>query len=103
MATYATSNSMGVVNFASGVITGAGATAEVDLGFKPRHIKVVDSTNVIVWEKLEGMAAADSVKTVTAGTTTIDTGSAITINTDGFTLSATAAASSAALAWVAYA
>jgi hypothetical protein len=52
------------------------------------------------------MAAANSVKTVTAGTTTIDTGSAILINTGALTtgtitISATAAGTSKAISYVA--
>jgi hypothetical protein len=44
------------------------------------------------------MAAANSIKQVTAGTTTLDTGSAIVINSDGtLTLSATLAASAKAI------
>jgi hypothetical protein len=97
----ATSESAGVVNFSSGSITSDNTAATVTLGFTPRWVKVVNSTDVIVWEKLEGMAAANSVKTVTAGTTTIDTGSAILLATGGFTISATAAGNAKALSWVA--
>jgi hypothetical protein len=47
------------------------------------------------------MVAANCIKTVTAGTTTVDTGSAIVINTDGtVTLSATLAASGKALKFI---
>lgn len=98
----ATSQAAGVLNFASGSFTSDNTAAVVSVGFKPRWIKVVNTTDVIVWEKIEGMAAANSVKTVTAGTTTVDTGSAILINTDGtFTISSTAAGNSKAISWVA--
>lgn len=98
----ATSQAMGLPNFASGSFTSDNTATVVNLGFKPRWVKVVNTTDVIVWEKIEGMAAANSVKTVTAGTTTIDTGSAILINTDGtITLSATAVGSAKAISWVA--
>jgi hypothetical protein len=105
MATVAaTSQAMGVDNFASGSFTSDNTATIVNVGFKPRWVKVVNTTDVIVWEKIEGMAAANSVKTVTAGTTTIDTGSAIVINTDGtFTLSATAVGNAKAISWVAMA
>lgn len=97
-----TSRSAGVVNFASGSFTSDNTATTVTLGFTPRWIKVVNSTDTIVWEKIEGMAAANSVKTVTAGTTTIDTGSAILINTDGtITLSSTAVGNAKAISWVA--
>lgn len=103
MATVAaTSQDMGISNFASGSFTSDNSATVVNLGFKARWVKVVNSTDVIVWEKIEGMAAANSVKTVTAGTTTIDTGSAIVINSDGtITLSATAVGNSKAISWVA--
>lgn len=101
-----TSRAAGVVNSVSGTIvsTGTAAAATISLGFVPRWVKVVDSTGVIVWEKIEGMAAADSVKTITAGTTTIDTGSAILINADGsITLSSTLCGNNKSIAWVAIA
>lgn len=102
MNTSATSQSASISNFASGSFTSDGTAAVVTLGFKPRWVKVVNTTDVIVWEKIEGMAAANAVKTVTAGTTTIDTGSAILINTDGtITISATAAGTAKAISWVA--
>lgn len=103
MATVAaTSQAMSIADFASGSFTSDNTATIVTLGFKPRWVKVVNSTDVIVWEKIEGMAAANSVKTVTAGTTTVDTGSAILINTDGtITLSATAVGSAKAISWVA--
>lgn len=97
----ATSQDMGVSNCASGSFTSDNTPTTVTLGFKPRWIKVVNSTDVIVWEKIEGMAAANSVKTVTAGTTTVDTGSAITIADNGFVLSQTAVGNSKAISWVA--
>lgn len=103
MATVAASSqAMGLTNFASGSFTSDNTATVVTLGFKPRWVKVVNTTDVIVWEKIEGMAAVNSVKTVTAGTTTIDTGSAILINADGtITLSATAVGNSKAISWVA--
>lgn len=97
-----TSHSAGIVNFASGSFISDNSVTVVTLGFTPRWIKVVNSTDVIVWEKIEGMAAAASVKTVTAGTTTIDTGGAITINTDGtISLSAATVGTAKAISWVA--
>ena len=100
----ATSNSSGIVNFASGSFTSDNTDTTVTLGFVPRWVKVVNSTDTIVWEKIEGMAAVDSIKTVTAGTTTIDTGSAIIINDDGtVTLEAATVGDAKAISWVALA
>lgn len=98
----AVSQDGGVSNFASGSFTSDNTATVVKLGFKARWVKVINSTDVIVWEKIEGMAAANSIKVVTAGTTTVDTGSAILINDDGtITISATAVGNSKAISWVA--
>ena len=103
MATFgATSQARGIANFASGSFTSDNTITTLTIGFVPRWIKVVNSTDVIVWDKIEGMAAANSVKTVTAGTTTVDTGGAITINSDGtVTLAAATVGASKAISWVA--
>lgn len=98
----AASQDGGISNFASGSFTSDNTATVVKLGFKARWVKVVNSTDVILWEKIEGMAAANSIKVVTAGTTTVDTGSAILINDDGtITISATAVGNSKAISWVA--
>ena len=95
--------SAGVVNIATGTDTSDNTAAVVTLGFRPRYVKVINQTDVIIWEKIDGMAAANAIKVVTAGTTTLDTGSAIVIDDNGFTISAGAAGNAKALAWVAYA
>lgn len=103
MATFgATSQAAGVVNFASGSFTSDNTITVVNLGFRPRHVKVVNATDVIVMEKIEGMAANATVNTVTAGTTTINTSSLITLNAADFTLSTTAVGNAKAISWVAY-
>lgn len=97
-----TSRADGIINSASGSLTGDATATTITLGFNPLQVFVVNSTDTITWNKIAGMAAANSVKTVAAGTTTIDTGSAILINGDGtITLSATLAASAKAIAWIA--
>jgi len=97
------SRSAGVVNHASGTFTGDATSTTLTLGFVPRYVRVFNETDVILWEKFEGQAAANVVKQVTAGTTTKDTGSAIVINTDGtVTLSATLAASAKVCYWSAW-
>lgn len=94
-------SSAGRANNAQGTFTSDNTAVAVKLGFKPRAVKIINETDVIVWEKLGTMGATKSVKTVTAGTTTIDTGSAIVIDDYGFTISATAAGNSKVLHWVA--
>lgn len=98
----ATSQANGISNFASGSFTSDNTDTVVTIGFVPRWVKVVNTTDTIIWEKIEGMAAANSIKTVTAGTTTIDTGSAIVINSDGtMTLEQATVGASKAISWVA--
>jgi hypothetical protein len=91
----------GVVNAVSGSLTGDAAANTINCGFIPLHVIVINETDAIRWEKIDPMVAANTLKTVTAGTTTVDTGSAIVINTDGtVTLSATLAASGKALKFI---
>lgn len=98
----ATTKAASITEFSSGSFTSDNTTTTVTLGFKPRWVKIVNTTDVIVWEKIEGMAAANCIKTVTAGTTTIDTGSHVLINSDGtLTLSTTAVGNAKAISWVA--
>lgn len=92
----------GIVNSATGSFTGAGAAVTLTLGFVPSQVVVFNETDVIRWEKLYDMAAANTIKVVAAGTMTKDTGSAIVINTDGtVTLSATLAANAKDCKWTA--
>lgn len=98
----ATSQNMSVSNFATGTFTGDGTAIEVLCGFKPRHVKVVNVTDVEVWDKFESMTDAQSIKTVTAGTTTIDTASAIVLTERGFTLLAAEFGSADVVHWAAW-
>jgi hypothetical protein len=92
----------GIVNVASGSFTSDGSAQTVTLGFVPLHVLVVNETDVILWEKFDPMVAANCIKVVTAGTTTVDTGSAIVINSDGtLTLSATLVGTSKAIKFIA--
>jgi hypothetical protein len=66
------------------------------------YFQLINKTDVIIWEKINGMLATESIKVVTAGTTTLDTGSAIVFNADGtVTISATAAGTAKSLVWIA--
>lgn len=102
MAESATTQSMGIVNMATGGFTGAGAIVEVNLGFTPRVVEIFNATDAMQWKKTHNMPANTSIKTVTAGTQTADTTTAITIDTDGFSVSAALAASAKVITWVAY-
>lgn len=79
--TPAMSQSAGVVNFANGNYTGDGSgSIEVFLGFTPRFVKIYDVTDATTWEWCEGMPATDTIKTVTAGTMTVDTNTVVAAN-----------------------
>ncbi len=90
----------GVINSAYGKFSGAGEAAIITLGFVPNYVKVINETDAIVWEVINGMTATKVAKTAAA--VTIETNSDIVINTDGtVTLSSTLAANAKVLAWYA--
>lgn len=92
----------GIVRGSTGVITSDNTAITLNLGFVPSYFQLINKTDVIIWEKINGMLATETIKVVTAGTTTLDTGSAIVFNTDGtVTISATAAGNAKALVWIA--
>lgn len=93
----------GVVRFSTGYIDPtANADVAVSLGFRPRHIVVINEDLVVRWEKLERMADAACLKTVTGGDMTYDTNSAVVINDKGFTISAAAAGDGDNVMWAAW-
>lgn len=97
----ATRDAQGIARGAVGTHTGDGTLLTVTLGFKPMHVVLVNLTDAIRYEKIDGMAATDTVETVTAGTTTIDTGSAIVLTDTGFTVAAAHNISAKNFAWFA--
>lgn len=100
----ATSQSRGIANVASGSFTSDNTAVTVTLGFVPRYVKVFNATDVITWEKTEGMAAAAAIRqdTTDGNTMTNNTSSNILINDDGtITISATAAGNAKAISWIA--
>jgi hypothetical protein len=97
-----TRKSEGISRCTDGTITSDGTAVTLNLGFIPTFFQLINKTDVIIWEKLRGMGATEAIKVVTAGTTTLDTGSAIVFNSDGtVTISAAAAGTAKALVWVA--
>lgn len=82
--------------------TGDGSAKTVTLGYKPSHVIVWNATDAVRWEKVLTQADADAIKTVTGGTTTNDTGSAIVLSSTGFTFSATANVNAKAFHMVAF-
>ena len=82
--------SAGVVNSVTGSFTSDNAAQTLTLGFKPNFIKIINETDTIVWEAFSVSTATKTLKIAGTPAVTIDTGSAIVINSDGtVTLSAT--------------
>ena len=84
LTTNTQTNAMGVVNHAVGqVVTDAGAAADTTFtcGFQPRVIRWINQTDRITLEWYEGMAQNSAIRTVAAGTRTLDVSSGITVGT----------------------
>lgn len=91
----------GVARFASGNFTSDGTAAYLSLGFRPRYIMVFNKTTATKLEKIDGIAAASTIQTVTAGTLTLASGSLLVIDDSGCTIADAALAASDTVAWVA--
>ena len=86
----------------SGYFTGVGNVVDIPVGTQVAAVTIVDITDNIRWDWYRGLPATNTVKTVAAGTRTIDTTSAISVSTDfagnsTITLSAALAASGSLL------
>ena len=66
--------------------TGTVAARKFTTGFKPRYVKIVNVTDRIQEEWLEGMDAASGLLQIANGTKTLITSNGITVANDGFTL-----------------
>ncbi len=86
IATSQVNNAAGIVNRTIQYFT-TDAVAAVDtsfsFGFKPRMVQFINLTDRITNEWYEGMAAGYALKTVAAGTRTLETTGGITVNADG--------------------
>lgn len=111
LTTSSQSNSNSVANMAVGTVVADATTAADEVftvGFNPRHIVFVDRTNRIMLEWWEGMAANSAIRTVAAGTRTLDVSSGITIGTallgtlGQFTVKAADLPASASCSWMAF-
>ena len=80
---------------------GAAAVTTFSCGFVPREVRFHNLTDRISDEWYEGMAALSSLKTVAAGTRTLEVAAGITITTDGFTVPAAMIPASKVFNWVA--
>ena len=83
----------GIVHSLTASFTGAGAIVTENFGFDPKYIKLVNETDRITHEWHEGMTAGTTLKTVAAGTRTLDlVGGDNAINVDGSEVTIAAAA-----------
>ena len=107
LTTNTQSNSAGITNMEVGqVVTDAAAAADTtfNTGFTPRYVQWVDRTTLTMLEWFEGMAANSAVRTVAAGTRTLDVAAGITVadpatGVRGFTIKAADIPVSSSFSW----
>lgn len=82
----------------------AEAAFTVDIGFKPRYVKVVNLDDDIQGEWFEGMAAASMFKRIQSGTGDEVSSNGITVSVSGFTLGADSSVNgnNKQLSWIAF-
>ena len=105
MTTNTQTNSTGVSNHATGkIVTNADGDAAVTLtlSFTPRYFKLINHTDRIVDEWVDGMASANSLHVVAAGTQTLETTNGIAVSGRSVTMTATTMAASKTFYWVAF-
>lgn len=105
MAITATQNNgNGVVRGSNGsfTTTATAAAVVIDLGFTPAYFQWVNETDRISYEWYSGMAANTTLKTVAAGTRTLDTADeAINVSGQDVTVAAAAAIQNKQCRWIA--
>lgn len=81
-------NSASVVQIAVGsyITSSTAAAFDITVGFKPLWVRVVNETSGDMYEWYHGMADAEAIKTVAAGTRSIITTLGITQLSYGFTV-----------------
>lgn len=84
----ATRTENGVARGNTGGHTGDGTLLTVRLGFRPMHVVLINVTDVVRFECIDGMPAGSTYESAAAGANTIDTSGAITLTDDGFTVAA---------------
>ena len=97
-------------NFAAGAIldTGTVAAMKITLGWKPRYVRILNVTGLVVEEWVEGMSDANGFLGIDSGAGAVDysliTSNGITPADDGFTigLNTDVLVSSEQLHWVAF-
>ena len=84
--------------------TGTVAAFDVDTGFRPRYVRIINTTSRDMMEWFEGMDDASAIKTVAAGTRTKITSNGVTVDATGFTigLDTDVNVTSEQISWVAF-
>jgi hypothetical protein len=105
LTTSTQSGAGGVINIASGNVV-AGAAAATDepflCGFTPRYVKFINRTDGVQLEWFDGMAANSAIRTVAAGTRTLDAASGITVSQGQFLVKAADLPASKSCSWLAF-
>jgi hypothetical protein len=85
---------MQLVQRASGKLTGTGAVINVKLGFRPRYVRLWNSTNKSIAEFFDGMTDAHFLAVIDSGVGTTDlsevTTNGITLTSQGFQIGTSA-------------
>lgn len=86
--TQSQDNGDGVNRIAVGsyIESGTAVAINIDCGFTPRYVRVVNQTSGDAMEWFHGMTAAHALKQVAAGTRTAITSNGITVDANGFTI-----------------
>ncbi|KKN42114.1 hypothetical protein LCGC14_0716460 [marine sediment metagenome] len=73
-----------------GAVIGTGADIDVrgEVGFRPRWVRILNIAGLAIGEWVDGMADAEVLKTITAGTISNPTTLGITPLADGFRIGA---------------
>ena len=84
--------------------TGTAAAYVITVGFQPRYVRVENETDRNGMEWFEGMADAEAVRVVAAGTRTLITSRGITVSDKGFTVGADTKVNvqSKQISWIAF-
>lgn len=77
---FATRKGEGIAHGDTGTFTGDGTIAVIHLGYAPKHFILVNTTDVVRFEKVLGMGAANILKQIANGTLTYDTTSLIVLD-----------------------
>ena len=87
----------GVERNDSGGHTGDGTVLNVNLGYRPKRVELINVTDAIRHTKHDDMAAAQTLQEIAAGAMTVT--NTITINDRGFSVAAAANISAKVYTW----